>query len=108
MWQEGLGRGFFSPPELGRDYLCVSRSVHSRHRGAVSEAAGTKPFTQPSRLAAHWRDDMMEGFQASHKGEGKKRIFCYGDIVLKSLPWFFPCLLPLQIGRKEHVFHGTL
>lgn len=51
---------------------------------------------------------MMEGFQASYKAEGKKRIFCYGDIVLKSLPWFFPCLFPLQIGRKERVLHGTL
>ena len=34
----GSGLFFFSP-ELGRDYLFVSRSAQGYHRGAVSEAA---------------------------------------------------------------------
>ena len=102
-----VGSGLLFTPSW-EETTCAS---HAPRIAVTEEPFQKPPARSPSPSPRGWLltgDDMMEGFQASHKGEGKKRIFCYGDIVLKSLPWFFPCLFPLQIGRKERVLHGTL
>lgn len=54
--------------------------------------------TQLLLLAARWRqpDGRFSGFS---QRRGEKKIFCYGDIVLKSLPWFFPCHVPYRFAE---------
>ena len=82
----------------------ASRSVQGRHERAVRENSQHARPPCGSRCWLLVGDNVMEGFQAPHKGEGLEEILRYGDIVRKPLPWFFPNRLPCRFARKSTSF----
>lgn len=104
--QEGLGWVFccFFFSLNWKDTTCTtsvdtSCSVQGRHKGTAREKQPA--LKAPTQLSRCWplAGNVMEGFQAPHKGEREEKIFCPGDMVLKSLPWLIPYHFPCRFAE---------
>lgn len=85
--------------------MCASRSVQGRHKRTVREnSQHAKPRRSSCCRLLASDNDMMEGFQALHKGEGEEKIFLLWRNCPETSCLVLSITFPLQICRKSTSF----